>query len=131
MRIKRLNSDVPLRRGELGSPLILLNVGQKNKKNLKKIFVKENWVVVCFSCSFKKKKIGWLFDFPVLLGKKNETTTWFSLGKKIKQLVDFLQHSIPKFWKVIFHYVIFVFFIIFSNIVDHKMNIWFCLIFLI
>ncbi len=34
-----------------------------------------------------------------------------------------------KLWKVIFHYITFEFFIIFFNIVDHEMNIRFCLMF--
>jgi len=41
------NSHGPLGRRELGSHLILLNVGQ-NKQNLKKIIVEENLVAICF-----------------------------------------------------------------------------------
>ncbi len=122
MRMKGPDFHGPLGRGELGSHLILLNVGQKKTK-LQFFFVEENHVAICFSCSFKKKKIGWLFNFHFLLSRDNYVGTQFSLRK-----INLSNHSISSMLKnkTLKSY----FSLSFSNIIDHKMNIWFCLMFL-
>jgi len=84
-------------------------------------FVKENRVTTPFSCSFRKRKIGQPHDSHVLLKRK-----------KIKWPPNFPLRSITKLWIFLKKiYIILLFFIIFCNIVDHEMNIWFCLIFLV
>ncbi len=75
-----------------------------------------------FSCSFMKRKIGQPHDSHVLLKRK----------KKSSDHPIFLYAQLQNFEFLNFlFYIILLFFIIFYNIVDHEMNIWFCLIFFV